>query len=48
VALTPVICGRRITLDNLGAIVKLDKVEFVCDESACLYGAASEDFIVLK
>jgi len=34
-----IICGRRITLDNLGAIVKLDEVKFVCDDPACLYRA---------
>jgi len=35
-----IICGRRITLDNLGAIVKLDEVKFVCDDPACLYKVA--------
>jgi len=35
-----IICGRRIALDNLGAIVKLDEVKFVCDDPACLYRAA--------
>ena len=35
-----IICGRKITLDNLGAIIKLDEVKFVCDNPACLYKAA--------
>ena len=35
-----IICGKKITLDNLGAIVRLDSVKFVCDDPTCLYKAA--------
>ncbi len=34
------ICGKRVTLRNLGAFLKTgDGIKVVCDDSACLYKA---------